>query len=316
MYKTNIQQQKIQQQKIQQKIRQQKQEKRKREKQKLEKQKREKQKREKQTYIYSFTKNKVYHLHNSYHLGDNVFNFILFYLIKDYIETNNIKIFYYAKKEYYDQLKEFISSENISLSFLETKPNNSIEIWIDDILFDNRSIIQKKPGCFNEFYKTFFTEVLKKLSIPIAISRFYYEDTDLLNRYNNIHDKYKNFDILILNSQPLSGQFKYNKSQWDNYIINLNTQFNILTTTKVNDDILCTMDDNLTVKDIASLSTKAKVIIAVNSGVIPGLFNIYTLTNVKHVYIFDRIRFYSYPNFENKQNITDISVDELKKYII
>lgn len=267
-------------------------------------------------YIQSFTKNKVYHLHNSYHLGDNVFNFILFYLIKDYIEANNIKIFYYAKKEYCPQLKEFICSKNICLSFLEFKPNSSIEIWINEQLFDNRHENQKMPCCYNSFYKTFFTEVLNKLSIPIDIPRLYYEDPKLISRYNEFHDKYKNFDILILNSQPLSGQYEYNKAQWNDYIIDLNTQFNILTTTKINDDILCTMDDNLTVKDIASLSTKAKVIIAVNSGVIVGLFNIYTLKNVRHVYIFDNRCFYSYPNFENKQNITDISVGELKKYII
>jgi saccharopine dehydrogenase-like NADP-dependent oxidoreductase len=76
------------------------------------------------------------------------------------------------------------------------------------------------------------------------------------------------------------------------------------------------MDDKLTVKDIAALSTQAKVIIAVNSGVIPGLFNIYTLKNVRHFYTFDRLLFYSYPNFEDKKNITDISISELKKYII
>jgi hypothetical protein len=311
MYRKNIEKQQQQQ-----KREQQKREKQKIEKQKIEKQKIQLQKIQQQTYIDSFTKNKVYHLHNSYHLGDNVFNFILFYLIKDYIEANNIKIFYYAKKEYYDQLKEFICSENISLSFLDLKPNSSMELWIDDKLFDNRHENQKKPCCFNVFYKTFFTEVLKKLSIDISIPRFYYEDNDLLNRYNNIDNKYKKFDILILNSQPLSGQFKYNKRQWDDYIIKMNKQFNILTTTKVNNDILCTIDDNLTIKDIASLSTNAKVIIAVNSGVVPGLFNIYTLTNVKHVYVFDIRCFYSYPNFENRENITDISVDELKKYII
>lgn len=308
MYRINIEQQ--------QKIQQRKREQQKREKQKREKQKIQLQKQEKQRYIDSFTKNKVYHLHNSYHLGDNVFNFILFYLIKDYIEANNIKIFYYAKKEYHVQLKEFICSENVCLSCLDLKPPNSIELWIDDKLFDNRHGNMKQPYCFNELYKNFFTEVLNKLKIPISLSRFYYEDNDLLNRYNNIDDKYKNFGILILNSQPLSGQFKYNKRQWDNYIIHLNTQFNILTTTKVNNDILCTMDDNLTIKDIASLSTKAKVIIAINSGVLPGLLNIYTLKNVRHVYVFEDRSFYSYPNFENKKNITDISVDELKKYII
>ena len=309
MYRTNIQPQ------IQQQIQQQKQQ-QKREKQKIEKQKIEKQKIQQQQHIDAFTKNKVYHLHNSHHLGDNVFNCILFYLIKEYIEHNNITIFYYAKKEYHAQLKEFICSENVCLSCLDLKPPNSIELWIDDKLFDNRHGNMKQPYCYNEFYKKFFTEVLYKLKIPINIPRFYYEDPELLDRYNNIHNKYKNFDILILNSQPLSGQFKYNKSQWDNYIIHLNTQFNILTTTKVNNDILCTLDDNLTIKDIASLSTRAKVIIAINSGVVPGLLNIYTLKNVRHVYVFENRSFYSYPNFENKKNITDISVDELKKYII
>ena len=44
--------------------------------------------------INNFKNKKIYHLHNIYHLGDNVFNFILFYIIKDYIENNNITIFY------------------------------------------------------------------------------------------------------------------------------------------------------------------------------------------------------------------------------
>jgi hypothetical protein len=171
------------------------------------------------------------------------------------------------------------------------------------------------PVCYNSYYKIFFNNVLKKLYIPLKIDRFFYNDDNLLTRFDNIPDKYKNFDILIINSQPLSGQYNYNKDEWDNYIISLNdNNFKILTTTKV-ENILCTYDDNLTIKDIASLSTKAKVIIAINSGVVPGLLNIYTLQNVKHFYIFDTNCYYSYPNFENKININDISIDELEKYL-
>jgi hypothetical protein len=62
MYRTNIEQEQ------REKLEKQKQ------KQKQEKQKREQQKREQQKHIDFFTQNKVYHLHNSYHLGDNVFN--------------------------------------------------------------------------------------------------------------------------------------------------------------------------------------------------------------------------------------------------
>ena len=261
--------------------------------------------------IINFHKNKIYHIHNSYNLGDSVFNFILFYQIKNYIEQNNIKIFYYAKKEYLPQLKEFLCSPNIFLSFLELKPPSSIELWINNDFFEYKHVEQVMPICFNLYYKTFFNNVLKKLYIAFKIDRFFYEDDNLITRFDNIPDKYKNFDILIINSQPLSGQYNYNKSEWDNYIINLSNNFKILTTTKV-ENILCTTDNNLTIKDIAALSTKAKVIIAINSGVVPGLLNIYTLQNVKHFYTFDTRCYYSYPNFKYTKLITDISIDELK----
>jgi len=257
---------------------------------------------------------KIYHLHNSYHLGDSVLNFIFFNLIKNYIEHNNIKIFYYAKKEYLPQIKEFICSNNIFLSSIDFKPKSSIELWVNNPLFNYVHCQQSQPINYNLYYKTYLNNVLNTLKINFNINKFVYRDEDILNRYNKISDKYKNFDILILNSEPRSNQFDYKKDEWDNYIINLNSIFKILTTTKVN-GVLCTSDDNLTLKDIASLSTKAKVIIAVNSGVVPGLLNIYTLTSVKHFYIFDNINYFSYPNFENKNNINDISIDELSKYI-
>lgn len=264
--------------------------------------------------INKFKSNKIYYLHNSYHLGDNVFNLILFYIIKDYIENNNIQIFYYAKNEYLPQLREFICSENIKLDSLENKPNNSIEIWICNNFFKYIHSPKVFHISYNKFYINFFNNVLSKLKLNCSINKLFYIDNDLIERYDKIPSIYKDFDILILNSQPLSGQYKYDKNLWDNYIINLNKKFRVLTTTKV-DGILCTYDNRLTIKDIASLSTKVKVIIAINSGVVPGLLNYYTLTNIKHFYNFDDRCFFSYPNFENKKLITDIHFEELEKYI-
>jgi hypothetical protein len=200
-----------------------------------------------------------------------------------------------------------------------TKPNFSLELWVNNNFFgytheNNVLNSATKKINYNIFYKKFFNIVLKKLKFNISVNKLAYYDEDILTRYDLLPNKYKEFDILILNSQPHSGQYDYNKSSWDNYIIELNSQFKILTTTKV-DGVLCTYDDKLTIKDIASLSTKAKIIIAINSGVVPGLLNYYTLTNVKRFYIFDNRCFYSYPNFENRNHITDISFDELRKYL-
>lgn len=271
--------------------------------------------------INIFNKNRNYHIHNDKGLGDNVFNIIFFSIIKNYIINNNIKIYYYTKKEYIIQLKEFIyNNKNIILNPIGIKPFFSIELWINTVFFGYTHInaisnSKTKLINYNKFYKNFFNNILKKLNFNITINKLIYYDEDLLNRYNLINDKYKNFDILILNSTPFSEQYLYNKKLWDNYILKLNKEFKILTTTKVHDDVLCTYDDDLTIKDIASISSKSKVIIAINSGVFPGLLNYYTLKNVKHFYIFDNRSFYSYPNFENKNNITDITFEELKRYL-
>lgn len=268
-------------------------------------------------------KQNIYHLHNVYGLGDSVFNMILFIIIQNFIIQNNIKIFYYTKGEYLTQLQEFINDNtNIMLYSLDKKPPHSIELWINNDYFKythDNVLKQSKTGKYNYniFYEKFFNIVLRKLNFKISINKLVYYDNNLLNRYNVISNKYKNFDILILNTNPFSGQYNYDKNTWDNYILKLNSCFKILTTTKV-EGVLCTYDDKLTIKDIASLSTHAKIVIAINSGVFPGLLNYYTLTKVRQFYIFDCRCFYSYPNFQNNgnnKNICDITFEELKKYL-
>ena len=265
------------------------------------------------------------HLHNSYHLGDNVFNFILFNKLKKYIDNEYI-INYYCQPEYINQVSEFKISNNIYIKDICEKPVQSIEMWINNrelhYNHDKEHISLREKGiqriCYNKFYVMFFNFVLYHLKINLKITNLNYKDRNLIDRYKEINErynnKYSNIDILFLNSQPMSQQYDYNKDEWDTYIKNMNNHFKIITTTKV-DGIKCTMDDNLTIKDIASISTKTKVIIAVNSGVFPGCLNDYTLKNIKHVYIFDNNNYYDYPNFENKNNINEISLNELNKYL-
>jgi hypothetical protein len=265
----------------------------------------------------------IYRIYNKYHLGDNVFNFIMFYHIKKYIEDNNIQIYYYCNNQYINQVSEFNCSENIIIKNIdEGLPENAIELWQNNeklgVTFVStfHNVIQKKKRRvnYNLFHKVFFNNFLKTIKIPIKIKRFNYIDEDLLKRYDKLSPKYKDIDLLILNSQPFSDQYKYNKKIWDGMITIYNKNYKLVTTTKV-DDISCTTDENLTVKDIAALSISVKVIIAVNSGVVPGLLNEYTLNNVKQVYTFDDRCFFSYPNFQVKDDIRQINFYELNKYI-
>jgi hypothetical protein len=206
------------------------------------------------------------------------------------------------------------------------KPPNSFELWIDREINGfsftkvyNKNVSLGKPRTnYDVFFVNFYNILLKIMKINISFKLFYYKDHDLRHRYYNINakfdKKYYKIELLILNSEPLSGQFGYNKSEWDEHITYLSKKYNVITTTKV-DNIKCTMDDKLSVKDIAAISVKAKIIIAVNSGVVPGLLNKYTLNNVKQVFIFDDRCKFSYNKFQNKINIKDITENEINKYI-
>ena len=262
----------------------------------------------------------IYYFHNEYHLGDNVFNLIFFNNIKHYIKKQNIQIYYYCQPNYMEQLMEFITISNVVLFPISDKPSNSLQLWIENSQIEHtfshiKNISVDNRVCYNVFYKNFFNKVLERLKIHFTFKDFYYKDLDLLKRYDKIQEKYKNIDILILNSQPFSGQYNYNKEEWDRYICKLNQKYTVVTTTKVNNDIKCTTDDNLTIKTIAAISTKVPIIIAINSGVVPGLLNIHTLKNVKQFYIFDNRCCYSYPNFVSRENISHISFNEINNFL-
>jgi glycosyl transferase family 25 len=243
-------------------------------------------------------------LNSIHHLGDNIFNFILFYNIKNYIEQNDIFIDYHCKKEYHDQIKEFNCSENIKILDYE---NIGLDFWIGNK--DNKINYFNTEDKYDTFYVKYFNQFLEKENIPIVLEKLEYTDPELLQRYENINKKFDNkyaeLDFLIVNSTPLSTQYDKNVEDWNRLIYKLNDKYKIATSEKV-EDVNCTMDDKLTVKDIAAISTRAKRIIAVNSGVVPGLFNIYTLNNVEVIYSFSKYDKYEHSKFVNKEDINEL----------
>jgi hypothetical protein len=256
---------------------------------------------------------RIIELCNHAHLGDNIFVMIMFYHIKQYIEENDIHIHYYILDEYIGQVKDFICSPNIRIFPFK---DCSMNLWIRNF-FDvlNFLLIRNNPCCFDVFYIHYYNYILNHLKIPRTITQFEYFDYDLVRRYELLDERYKNIDILINNSFACSGQFKINDDEWNHFIGVLHSKYKIVTTRKVDDIIPCTTDTGSSVKDIASMSTHAKIIIAVNNGVVPGLLNTITMNNVKKVYIFDCNNKYSFSKFENKNSILDISLDEIEKFI-
>ena len=270
--------------------------------------------------------NTIIKAYNRYHLGDNLFNIIFLNNISKYLEKKNIIIYYYLQSYYKNQVKEFIHTPNIKLMDYNTTNERKmgLHLWIDDHIYTTKyrfcNLGVEKNIPYNSFFIIFFNNVLRMWRIPISIVSIIYDDNDLITRYNNINnkynDKYKNIDLLIINSIPLSGQFEYNHEEWINFCEYFKN-YNIATTNGIK-NVKCTIEDNLTVKDIAAISTQCKVVVFVNSGVAPGLFNVYTLTNVKWFYCLDNRAYYSFPKFpkfKNYKKLHEISVNEIESFL-
>lgn len=247
--------------------------------------------------------------YNQFHLGDNIFNFILFYHIKNYIEENDIHIEYHLNEEYRSQVSEFNCSKNIHLS---DSNHIGLNMWIGNLGLKTNifgTIFHDFSRKLDFYLVSYFNEILQNMDIPFEMKTFEYTDPDLLVRYeriNNIHqNKYADLDFLILNSTAMSGQYSKNEDEWAELIYRLNAKFKIAVTEKV-EGILCTRDDNLTVKDIAAISTRAKKIIAVSSGPLTALFNTYTLNNVEVVYAFSNNEIFGHPKFITNTDIKNI----------
>ena len=239
---------------------------------------------------YNTSSYKIIHTKNEFHLGDCIFCCIFFYNIKTYIEENNITIYFYCLPENIEQTKEFNCSKNIIMLSISEIPNDTkiINLWIGCKEYEyNWYNLDNVP--YDVFLCKFYNQILKILNIPIVIEKFIYEDNDLLIRLENINkktnNKYNNIDFLIINGTPRSGQFNYNLEEWNNFITLLSKKYNVVTTQKV-EGVKCTADDNLTLKDIGSISTNhIKTIIAIFTGPIASFFNKYTIENTGVIYV-------------------------------
>jgi hypothetical protein len=236
----------------------------------------------------------IIEVQNGHHLGDNIINFIFFYKIKNYIEENNITIHYYCLNKYHKNLLDFKCSNNIKILDYENKGH---VLWQGGSTPQQHYIEDQLCGMFNIF--------LQKHNIPISVNLFEYKDDDLLKRHQMLDNKYKNIEILVINSTPLSDQYKYDKTVWDNFIVKLSSKYVIATTEKVNDSIISLHDSS--VKNIAAIALNVKKIIAINTGPSIPLYNTDILDNVEIIYLLSGLQQFKTRKVKLMRNIEDLN---------
>jgi hypothetical protein len=271
----------------------------------------------------------IIEFNNNAHLGDHIFNTYYFNFLQDFIETNNISIHYYIEEEYHDQVKEFIKSKNvkifnfeligINLSILNLNyKNNYFNTFIEDYF-------KKSKLVYNKFYLKFFNETTTRYlkfcysNKNLIMTDFLYDNQKLLIEYDNLDNKYKDIDVLIINSIPRTFQVIVDINKWNKFILNLvENNLKIVTTMKVLNHkyiIPSTTDDNLSVFKIAAISTHAKYIIAINTGPASGLFNVYTFNYTQKIYLFDERVTFDFNKIIHVNDLNDIDINKIINFV-
>jgi len=244
--------------------------------------------------------------------GDNILNLKFFYNISPILKEKNIQINYYYESMYVpnvDELERYVNKDVMHLDILAKKPNDSIQLWMGN---DINSI---HYSAFDKYYDAFYKNIVNILGLDNIDTSLFQKEDYLLDIYNKLDPKFKNVDILIVNAEPQSGQFDYDKNVLDTLCKNLALKYKVVTTTKVNDsNIPCTLEHGLKIQDIGAISTHANYVIAVFSGPITSMFNTHTKNHVKKWFILDKTDFSLGVNTVHINNITELNKLDLSSY--
>lgn len=231
--------------------------------------------------------NKSFNLHNQFHLGDCIFNIHFF---NQYLNDEKIIFNFYVNPFYFDELKKHIKNKNIILhSIINGIPEKSHCLWIGHNGFYHNWI--NNSNYYDLFYVDFFKMISEQLGIESKIN----SNVDMLFDNSNYEISIpNNYDYLIVNSTPMSGQFHYVEDDFVKLCDYLNLKGFSFVTTKKFKDYDCTLDYNMSIVDIGNLSNNCKNIIAINTAPIITTFTKTNIDKTDKRFILDSVLTYSY----------------------
>jgi len=259
---------------------------------------------------------KEFEFHNEAHLGDSVF--FVHYLRKLCEKYDDVRIQYYIRKKYFGEIQAQINefSDRIILCPFGEHHKDTLGGWAAS-KYNGRTIgTAGKAGrinLLNERYDAFFQMVSDHIGLenPIPGKNATLIDNKLI--LETAHKDLIDFDILLINSRPLSGQYRYKGGDFNTKIEELKERFKIITTDKtIFSDIPCTLDYKLNLLQIGNVSTNVEYIIGIATGPIINCFNIWNIDKIKKWFVLSNRSTYTYNNrIFRKQNILQLKIEEL-----
>ena len=228
---------------------------------------------------------------NEYHLGDNLIHL-------NYLRKLGLPATHYCHQHYHDQLLPLIEDTDIVLIDLPAKPADAINAWIGA----NNTFQTRPPGTtWSEFYTYWFSKMSEQLNVDNPIKN----KDDFLFDYPELQRKeYPQYDYLIINSVPMSGQLPdYNPWFFEKLIKKYLEEGSTVITTLPTGQCQSTIELNMSVTDIGALAKSCKAITAVETGPLWTTYNPYAKHPARTVFTqthtIDLLNTTTYPNLPN-----------------
>lgn len=239
--------------------------------------------------------------YNEYHLGDNVFHLTFLRKLCALVDDNFV---YYVHSMYLPELNKHIVGfeDRITLKGLEERTPTAINAWIGEI-YDKRTYEHKF------LYDNFYVEWFNILTNKIYSKSF---NITLHSDYPLFSKKLDGYEILFINSVPMSGQFNYT-DLLDDVVRILSKKYHLISTRKV-EGVECTLDKGMSLVDIGTLAANCRDIVGINGGPMSACINQWAIQNVKSWIIADSRHSFSFNNVTHVNNFNELVIAIQNKY--
>jgi hypothetical protein len=218
---------------------------------------------------------------NDKHLGDCILST---HFLRNVCDKNpDIDFNFYFDKKYRKKIEMQAGDMlgRINMDRLKNKPNDAINLW-----FASRKLPQggrvKRRWASNERYDMFHDVICEEWEIENPIPGKHCTVIDLPAILDPVDVE---CDFLFLNSKSRSGYYQYEKRLMREKAREWNERFKVVTAEPTVDNIPSARELDLSLIEIGHLATKAKYVVAVDTGTIHNCFNKWALENVEQWWI-------------------------------
>lgn len=243
---------------------------------------------------------------NNWHLGDCIWHCVFLRRVASLHPQDKFE--FYCHPQYHAELNKMLEDlSNVSLHPLDQKPDGCIDCWIGTGAYNGRQYWHHHPQRNDMIL--FLIDWFGCLCKQSGFDSPFNERQHCLLDYPGLHQHAESpdYDYLIVNAEPKSGQLRWNAGSMNRLVERLSSKYRVITTNRSSvDHLFCTERMGYSVTQIGNISMRASAIIMVATGPCWATFNPQNLHKDRIVLLDGGIRLNygcEHPHFSDAQGV-------------